>query len=162
MTRNPCNKKDCLVGGCSPQKQLIPQSIKLLWWNLICLHLVCNKIVLQNLQRLLPKLWDAHGWSCLMCLRFSMVFQWCYFHFSVVLGRHHTLLGHVCCIATWASISVPYRIPYIFTFPQLVWTSSFLLPRYRYAVWERQVLTLHVFYDKLQNIAWLVYIMMGL
>lgn len=103
MTRNPCNKEACLVGGCSPHKQLILQSIKLLWWILICLHLVCHKIVLKNLQRLLPKVWDVYGCSCLMCLRFSTVFHWCYFRLLVVLGRHHTFLSQICCIATWTS-----------------------------------------------------------
>lgn len=100
MTRNPCKKKACLVGGCSPQKQLILQSMKLLWLILICLHWVCHKIVLKNLQRLLPKVQDVHGWSCLMCLRFSTIFHWCNFNLLFVLARHHTFLSHICCIAT--------------------------------------------------------------
>jgi hypothetical protein len=129
VTRNPCNKKTCLVGGCSPPKQLILQSIKLLWWIWICLHLVCHKIFFKKICR--------H-----YCLRCKMFVGGLPNVSEIQSSFPLKLLPPACC--TWQAshspltsllhchldqdFAVPHRIPDTFMFPQLVWTCGFLPP----------------------------------
>jgi hypothetical protein len=101
VTRNPCNKKACLVGGCSPQKQLILQSIKLLWWILISLHLICHKNCLKKSADIIAK-GARYSW---MVLPYVSEIQYSFPLMLLPPACCTWLASHipltVCCIATW-------------------------------------------------------------
>lgn len=143
MTRNPSNKKACLVGECSPQKQLILQSIKLLWWILICLHLMCHKNCFKKICRDYCLRCEIFMDSLALCVWDSVQFSTdvtstCLLYLAGITHSSHKSvalpLGPGLCSASQYSIHIHV--------PPGCLNIQISPSRYRYAVWERQVLTL--------------------